>query len=285
MTLAELYFIDVGQGDCTLMVDSLSRAALIVDCPSHAANRIAAFLRTNNLHLAAVLVTHWDRDHYGGVARLARSFLPPQVFYNHDTLFPEPPYGRSGIRSTLKTFLNLPPGSLNPAAYPASGSVGSIKWRLLAPTHAEISSAYVKGRRNEASAVVEVLVGNVRILIGGDAVASTWSRLLSSGLGQASVLRWPHHGAELHGDPTLSIAKKLLSSTNPDATIVSVGAENTYAHPHLGVISAAASVSEVACTQRTSGCSGCPASGHTYCGSSLLMQVFTLRHTLKPTVV
>ncbi len=273
-TAAQVIFADVGQGDCTILVDPDLRQAMVVDCPSKNVDQVHQYLTSNRLILHTLIVTHWDKDHYGGVARLAKAHRPSLVHYNHDTLLPEEGRGVRGIRSTLKEFLDLPWHSLKPADDQQSGQFGTIRWSVLSPCHAEITEAMSKGRRNVASCVVDIHAANTRILVGGDAVAATWARLMRSGLDTADFLRWPHHGAELHGDAGNSIAQAVLAQVRPAQVVISVGTSNSYDHPAQSVIKLARAASRVTCTERTVLCMSISRrAAHVLCGGSMLVDI------------
>ncbi len=89
LTSSQVVFADVGQGDCRIVADFGSMQALVIDCPSGHVETVHKFLVAEGLRLSTLVVTHWDRDHYGGVARLAKKHQPESVHYNHDTLFPD----------------------------------------------------------------------------------------------------------------------------------------------------------------------------------------------------
>jgi beta-lactamase superfamily II metal-dependent hydrolase len=254
-----VWFVDVGEGDCTLMLDVASRRALLVDCPTTHVDEVQELLSREGATLDTVIVTHWDLDHYGGASRLAVGLPVNRVLYNHDTLFPDE-YGTSriGIVSALKHFLDIPSADriLESAAAGKKGALGEVRWNILAPNQAELTAAYVARKRNVASAVVDVSTPCLRILIGGDAVAATWVRLLAAkGLG-SDVLRWPHHGADLAGDDDGKIRDEVLEAVQPRFLIVSAGAEKPYGHPSAAVIKSAAGSSSILCTQVTAGCFG-----------------------------
>lgn len=122
--------------------------------------------------LHTCIVTHWDADHYAGVARPAVALPVSQVMYNHDTLFESDDLPPFSIRGALKEFLNVPRARevLASAEAGSGGEFGQVSWQLLAPNHHEVTMAYVAQRRNVATAVVDVSVPSARILIGGDAV-------------------------------------------------------------------------------------------------------------------
>ncbi|WP_433474749.1 ComEC/Rec2 family competence protein [Spirillospora sp. CA-142024] len=255
--IAEAWFVDIGQGDCTLIVDNASSRALLVDCHTKDVNMVIKFIRANRISVDTAIVTHWDRDHYGGVARIAETLPLRRVFYNHDTLFPTD--GSSvGVRSTLKLFLGLERfgTQLSEAKEGAAENIGSVSWKLLAPSHSEVTRAVVAGNRNIASAVVQISVGAANILVGGDAVADTWRRLLSNGLVHADILRWSHHGADLAGDQNGQVRDHLLAQIEPDTVIISAGSTNRYGHPSKAVVKAASIKARVMCTQVTPACFG-----------------------------
>ncbi len=256
--VADFWFLDVGQGDCTVVVDHESRQAVLIDCPSGCTSELYEMMSERRLRVHSAIVTHWDLDHYGGIARISRAIRPSHVYYNHDTLFTDDNQGRF-IRTTLQAFLDLAPlgTELHSLRYSDELQVGSVTIRFLAPTQEEVTRAYLTRRRNVASAVVAVEAGPIRVLIGGDAVASTWERLLGSTENlSADILRWPHHGAELHDDRS-GIAERVIATVQPQRIIISAGFGNRYQHPAMKVVMSAAQQGiYVACTQVTAQCFG-----------------------------
>ncbi len=255
--LARVWFLDVGHGDCTVVVDRATRNALVIDCPSGYAVTVKRLLERENAKLHTCIVTHWDADHYAGVARLAVSLPVSQVFYNHDTLFEGPQSPPYAIRGALKRFLSVedPANSLRPALAGSQGAFGCVAWTLLAPSYHDLTNAYVSHKRNVASAVLDVRIRSTRILVGGDAVASTWKRLLTQDL-HADILRWPHHGADLDGDSSGVVARSLIDATGADYVVMSSGSSNGYGHPSATVIGHLRDRGKVLCTQVTPGCFG-----------------------------
>jgi competence protein ComEC len=244
------------------VTDKNSGVGVLVDCPS-AQDAVFAVLdqiAASRVKLSAVIVSHWDLDHYGGIARVATEVKPDIIYYNHDTLFEDGQRGKF-IRTTLKQFLDLhSTGSeLHHIRAGDAFTTGGISVEFLAPTHAEVTAAYVAHHRNVASCVVSLRIGAMKVLIGGDAVGSTWRRLLNDGADVgADILRWPHHGAELHGDNQEgSLTTEVIARVNPSQLFVSAGSTNRYGHPAASVIKAATvGGCRVMCTQVTPGCFG-----------------------------
>lgn len=256
---ARVWFLDVDKGDCTLLLDVGTRRAILVDCPSRHVETVARLLALESAVLDTVIVTHWDIDHYGGASRLALSPGIRRVLYNHDTLFAGPDSPKQLIRGTLKNFLNVPSPRevLGAAVIGQTGAVGSVSWEILAPTHSELTAAYVAQARNVASSVVDVRAPGLRLLIGGDAVGVTWDRLIRETDLKADILRWPHHGATLAGDEDERICKAMLAAVRPHLVIMSTDAVSSYGHPAWQSIRAAVDASSsVLCTEVTAGCFG-----------------------------
>ena len=87
-------FVDVAQGSCTVAIDRAEKAALVIDCPESRDHIAAARIDANSAELHAVVVSHSDLDHLGGVHSLITSrqpSLPERVHYNHDVKLPADP--------------------------------------------------------------------------------------------------------------------------------------------------------------------------------------------------
>jgi competence protein ComEC len=103
-----------------------------------------------------------------------------------------------------------------------SGEFGGIRWRVLWPVRV------IRGEGsdpNNASVVLMVELGDVRILLTGDIEPAAQRALVESGADlRADIIKVPHHGSR-YQDPTF------WQAVNPDVALVSVGEGNTYGHP------------------------------------------------------
>src|ERR1700761_2901211 len=133
--VADLWFINVGQGDCTVIIDQASRKAILIDCPSWYVDSLKTTLLNAGLERFAAIVSHWAIDHYGGLARISASVRTSHVYYNHDSLFPEgkPGYGKY-IKTTLQAFLDLTRfgTELHSLRYQDELTLGEVRIRFLA---------------------------------------------------------------------------------------------------------------------------------------------------------
>jgi competence protein ComEC len=232
---AVVVFVNVGQGDCTVAVDSVARRGILVDCPPGGP---AAALRTLDAYgatrLDLALLTHGDLDHAGGMVTVLDAMPPVELRYNHDSIVSNDPSETPKLKAVLRGFLGLEKRHgvrLDGALAGLGGIVGVLRWTILSPTHGLVTEAQASGLRNRASVVVRIDVGARRFLIAGDADGEAWRRLLHVAAADldADVFLVPHHGAELKGKkPTLS---DVLAAVGAEHHVVSVGTTNGYGHP------------------------------------------------------
>jgi beta-lactamase superfamily II metal-dependent hydrolase len=209
--------------------------------------------------LDAVVVTHFDVDHFGGIPALVRFYNPGVVFANPDTPMRDdssaPKY-----RAALAALADLDDRGLvenRPAWGGERHELGDIRWRFLAPRWKNVMRAVGKRSpdRNVASAVVRIEVGAFVVLVGGDAVGKVWAELLDAREDlRADVFRSPHHGGPFDGDLT-----ELLDTISPSHVAISVGSRNNFNHPNPQFVETVKNDSNnprIMCTNATPLCAG-----------------------------
>jgi competence protein ComEC len=270
-------FLDVGQGDCTLVIDHQQGAAILIDCPPRADDLVVQELVSNNATLHTAIVTHSHLDHFGGVLDVIEATGCERFLYNHDTLIAQPASmsdGRnrrdSAVLSALRRILEFDDEQLGPAVAGVTGTVGRVAFLFLSPQHRDLTRAVAGRRANAASGIVLLEIGGVRVLVGGDADADTWRRLLRANLlSTVTAIRWPHHGGDLRSPPD-HVTNELMAALTPHIVAVSVGAENSYGHPGDGLLEAIKRGSgTLMCTQATAKCTDRPQS----CAGSIQLRI------------
>ncbi|BBM03354.1 DNA internalization-related competence protein ComEC/Rec2 [Microbulbifer sp. GL-2] len=210
--------LDVGQGLALALYSP--QANIVFDAgpvsPSgwSAGNSIVApFLDGRGLGaLDALIVSHGDRDHAGGVegllqGRTLRSLYSPGLLGNR--LAPS-----LGVPSTA-------------CIAGAKERFGDIHVRWLWPEQMAIN-----GEENDHSCVALVEWRGVRLLLTGD-ISSAVERRLSLAFPQfksVDVLVAPHHGSKT------SSSKVLLHWAKPKRVIFSAGFRHHFGHPHADVV-------------------------------------------------
>lgn len=261
MTDVAVVFLDVGQGDCTVVVDNENGCAALMDCPGGRSRETVAALRTFGVaRLAMAFVSHSDFDHLGGMYETVNSTGVDEVRINLDaTVSAEDEDGKIKLQAALRAIAGLEDRGvdLQPCYAESTGQFGEIRWRALWPTHGRLLLAQGKGNPNISSVILKLEVMNVKILIGGDAPAGAFARAKSAGEDlSADVFRLSHHGGRIDqlGGPTIS---ELLDEVGARYHIVSVGTGNPYGHPSaqtLRALGERAARSRVLCTEVNETC-------------------------------
>lgn len=255
-----MVFLDVGQGDCTLVIDWPTMSAVVIDCKSGSASRVLNVVRAGGLRIAAIIVTHLDLDHVGDVPSVAGSAEAKGsiVYINKDSVFGDD-RSNSRLRTVMEGLhdLQLSGHITQQACYVGMPvePVGSLDWDWVWPIYGLTFMSTLRSQRNHGSVVTRFNFPNCVVLISGDADGSAWQTLLTRDQKQvrSDVFRTPHHGAEMAG-PASSAA--VLAAVGASHSVVSVGATNDYAHPDQNLLRLAASSARLLCTEVTPACLG-----------------------------
>lgn len=265
MTLA---FVDVGQGDATIILPPAGEGdAIVVDCGRHGWEVVQQLKTWKIDRLAAVVVTHFDLDHIGGVGTLIGAYRDEigAFFVSQDRDVDEDADAKNAQKLCDEVVSGegtaQQPGwmvrTAEQGAVIGQGKDWSVE--LLAPRGGRRLDAERHGfapTRNLYSAVVRVRMGDKVALIGGDAPLRVWSELQADAL-PARVFRLPHHGGALDesGVPKGWSAKRLYDDVGAKEAVLSVGTNNDHGHPVLEWIDPLrSSKCRLSCTQVTPRC-------------------------------
>jgi competence protein ComEC len=209
-------FIDVGQGDATLIRDQSGYDVLIDGGKVAAGPTVAAYLRDQGVDDVDVMIaSHADSDHIGGlISVLQMADIPVEsVLYN----------GYPGDTSTWYTFATAVANegiTMNAAQFPQTFTWGSSIAHIMNPV-----SGLSNPDQNDASVVVLLDSGNVEYLFTGDIGTSTEADIVARGTPIASdVLKVAHHGSKY------ASSSDFLAAVQPKDAAISVG-DNPYGHP------------------------------------------------------
>ncbi len=116
----QVYSINIGQGDCTLIVEPFKKSAVMIDCGQsmyrdNVEKIIYPFLQNLNIHkLDCLILTHDDYDHSGGYEKLSECISIDQVItdskdtvhvsYPFYSLLPERNYEDTNNQSIVSYF-------------------------------------------------------------------------------------------------------------------------------------------------------------------------------------
>ena len=208
--------LDVGQGQCILL--QADGKTYMVDCggdsDEETANCAANTLLSQGIDtLDGLILTHYDRDHAGGVSYLMNRIFVDTVFLptctDVDGMLAEMDTTGFGYRIWIEENISI--------------TFGDSKITLI-PSKTDLSD-------NEASLCVLFQTTNCDILITGDRSSAGERELMRQiELPDLEVLIVGHHGSKY------STGNMLLDKTTPDIAIISVGADNFYGHPAVDTL-------------------------------------------------
>ena len=213
-----VHFIDVGQGDCELIV--IGKKTMLIDCGEYEqVDKVEDYLKGLGIEkLDVVVATHPHTDHIGGMGQIISDFKPDNV------LLPDKTSDTVAYEKMLEAIAKV---NANMVLVKEGDhlSLADAKIDILAPKE---DSVYEN--LNNYSVVMKVTYGNKKFLFTGDAESAVETLLLgkqhSDGLDlSADVIKVPHHGSKT------SSMEAFIRDVNPSVAVIEVGEGNSYGHP------------------------------------------------------
>ena len=209
-----VHFIDVGQGDSTLL-ESRGEYVLIDAGEKEYGGSVVRYLKKQGAkHLKYVIATHPHSDHIGGMTKVINS-IDTENFITVET--------DQTTRAWLNVLEAVDQNDVNylDAEAGATYSFGEARFTILAP----LSDSY--SGYNNYSVVTKVTCGKISFLMTGDAEKQSEKEMLAAGEDlSADVLKCGHHGS------STSSTAAFLKAVNPSYAVISCGENNDYGHPH-----------------------------------------------------
>lgn len=212
-----VYFLDVGQADCTL-IQLPNGEEVLIDAGNYGdGSYIKNYLENLNVDdIEYFILTHPHEDHIGSAREIINNFTVKKI-YMPDVLASSNLY-----ESTMLAIENKDIETI--FAKPGLIIIDSpgLKLELLSPKSMYYSEL------NEYSAVARLEYDNTSFLFTGDAESVSELEMLGGGFNlDSDVLKVGHHG----GRTSSSI--DFLKAVTPEYSIISCGEDNSYGHPHI----------------------------------------------------
>jgi len=278
--MLHIAFLNVGQGDTSVVCNPQTHEAIVVDCLNPAA--VWDLLQCENVHrVRAVVITHLHADHYAGLVTFLEGCEPRGIdwdtvyFYwvhdtrqrkqllddsdghsqaveNNPTLWQKK---KMSMYQTLAAWVGKPG---NRRRYRLPDRLDEVDAQgmlleLLHPVPGDIGRLTLSARLNNLSIVLRVSNGEASALLTGDLEPDGWDVLMENMPDLSSdVLKFPHHGAWKRDD-----VDALLDQVRPEIVVMSVGTVgDQYDHPNSRVFNALKRRVgiKVLCTQATTKC-------------------------------
>ena len=201
-----LYFLDIGQGDCALIISPYQKEIILIDTGMKSTTNqknILLFLKSIGIaHLDYLIITHGDLDHIGNALGLLENIKINQIILNageeNQEEFKISTNYKSKIRETVK--------------------LKNIKIN-------ELSHAFATNE-NDNSRIYNLCIYNTCTIFMGDASSEVEKEIQKKYLGQADILKVAHHGSDT------STSTSFLKTFHFKDAIISAGRNNRYHHPH-----------------------------------------------------
>ena len=212
----KVHFIDVGQGDCTLVM-SRGEAMLIDSGERDDSDRVIKYLKEQGVtKLSCIIVTHPHTDHMGEMPDILKAFKTDKF------IMPKVP---DNMIPTIMRYEKMLKQIKNQGLEISWSS--NSEFRL---GDAVINTYTPKGQfeeLNDYSTVVKISCGSRKFLITGDAEKEEESDLLAQRFDfRADVLKVPHHGSYK------GTTSELLKAVGAQYAVICCGKNNDYGHPH-----------------------------------------------------
>lgn len=214
-------FIDVGQGDSTLVQLPDGRNMLIdAGDPDHG-QAVVSYLRSLKIGRIDILVaSHRHTDHIGGMPAVLSAFKVAKMWDS----------GYSDGSEVQNQFLRDIKNRRIFHGTPRSGfseKAGAARIDILAPVR---MLSGTERDANNNSLVIRVSYGQISFLFAGDMETEEIATITS--FPQSTALKVAHHGSQN------GMNARFLSVVSPRIAVISVAARNDYHYPHSATLTA-----------------------------------------------
>ena len=213
----EVHYLDVGQGDCTLI--KCGGEAMLIDAGDNTkGTAIQLYLTKQGVKdLKYVIATYPDADHIGGMPVIINKFNIKKYFappITNDTRS----YDNVVQALKYKNMSAVPPKTGN------SYDLGGAKFTIVS------TNKSYEGTNNNSICVC-LVYGERSFLFTGDAEKEAEADMIRGGQKiKSDVYMVAHHGSNTGS------TEEFLNAVNPQYAVISCGKDNDYGHPHKEVL-------------------------------------------------
>ncbi len=218
----EVHYIDVGQGDCSLII--CDGKTMLIDAGENGhETEVLNYLRMKKIDkLDYIIASHQHSDHIGGLPEVLDEIGTDNI------IMPRLTKAQTPTNSTYTAFLKSVQNSgakVIASKVGATYTLGSAAFEILGPVTDDAEDI------NNMSVVVKLTYGEKTFLFTGDAEKEEEREIIATGADlDCDVLKVGHHGSGT------SSCKDFLDAVTPEICVIQVGADNDYGHPHENIV-------------------------------------------------
>ena len=227
----EIHHINVGQGDCTLVIGP-DGSTILIDAGNNGkgVSVVIPYLQKLSIdEIDYLIATHMHADHIGGLDEVLQSVI--QVHHVYDN-------GSSATTSSYNDYVSASDTYADGRNYFQPGmtvQLGDGAYaKCICSDGKTVTGSMSLTNENDKSVVLFIDFDNFQYVIGGDLGGGGSSQanvesFIAPLVGDVDVLRVNHHGS------TSSTNTTYLNTITPEVAIISVG-DNSYGHPTQAVL-------------------------------------------------
>lgn len=224
--LMEIIYLNVGQGDATLLLTPEGKKFLIdVSSGPQILEALSQELGFFEKTIEGVFLTHMDADHVAGL-------VPVLEYYEVKNIFISKQFDKESLYQDLIEYIEEE--DIEITIWQIDGRnqvVLSEEKEIIADILFPIENYPFKDR-NDRSMVMQIMYDETRFLFTGDASTEIEDYLVQN-IGAelpSAILQVGHHGSNT------SSSEHFLKAVRSEYAIISAGEENDFGHPHLEVV-------------------------------------------------
>lgn len=219
-------FVDVGQGACS-HIKTPGGENILIDCgvskyyskDDIARSTVEPYFNKNGVtHVDYAILSHYHDDHFSGFITLMNDGLIDCIVLPKSRSADDEEDYRNIRNTAIMNDVEIKYFTRGNEIYP-DGENGGVKIYAISPS---VSDDW---EQNNESLVLKLTYKGTGFLFTGDIENDVMKTLKADEI-TADVIQSPHHGSKSSDD------KDFYKNTSADCSVISVGKDNSYKHPH-----------------------------------------------------